>query len=54
MEDNNEKSEHEMWSGSGNSLSYFNLEDDVLLFLEFILYSRLVYISLKFACFGNH
>lgn len=38
MEDNNEKSEHEMWSGSGNSLSYFNLEDDMSYFFWSLYY----------------
>lgn len=38
MEDNNEKSDYEMWSGSGNSLSYFNLEDDMSYFFWSLYY----------------
>lgn len=38
MEDNNEKSDCEMWSGSGNSLSSFNLEDDMSYFFWSLYY----------------
>lgn len=54
MEDNNEKSEHEMWSGSGNSSRILILKMTCLTFSGVCIIFMLVCISLKFACFGNH